>query len=196
MNGFMSLRLLTLFLAIYFTASVADSPKPPIKSQEQAMNQRNVIPAKLETVIIAEDKKSRERADMLIRVYKTLETDPTIENIRKYVRDDYIQHSPMLPDGPQGLAMFFRSSVVRYPVKIDVHKVMVMGDWAMAHVNFRNLDTTDPNDLGLAAIDIYTFGPEGKLAEHWDAVQGVPSHSVNPNGMFTQLRSVSLEGEK
>ncbi|MEM1166836.1 MAG: hypothetical protein AAGI30_11160 [Planctomycetota bacterium] len=35
----------------------------------------------------------------------------------------------------------------------------------MAHVNFRNLDTDDPNDLGMAGVDIYTFGPDWKLAE-------------------------------
>ena len=93
----------------------------------------------------------------------------------------------MLNDGPGSLAMFFAALVAQYPVKIDVHRIMVVGNWAMAHVNFRNFDTDDPNDLGMSAIDIYTFGPDRKLSEHWDAVQEIPSHSVNPNGMFLKL---------
>ena len=95
--------------------------------------------------------------------------------------------STMLPDGPQPLAMLFASSVKQYPVAIDVHKVAVVGDFAMAHVNFRNLDTADPADLGIAAVDMYLFGEDGKVVEHWDTLQNVPTHSANPNTMFLKL---------
>ncbi|MEM8899303.1 MAG: nuclear transport factor 2 family protein [Bacteroidota bacterium] len=154
----------------------------------QGMNQVNTVPKNFTTEIIAVDDEGRKRAQKIIELYELLSADPKIESIKKYVRDDYVQHSPMLPDGPEGLSMFFHSIVSQYPVAIDVHRVMVIGDWAMAHVNFRNLNTNDPNDLGNAGVDIYTFGPDGKLSEHWDAVQGVPDHSVNPNGMFLRVK--------
>lgn len=154
----------------------------------QGMNQVNTVPKNFTTEIIAVDDKGRERALKIIELYELLSTDPKIESIKKYVGDDYVQHSPMLPDGPEGLATFFHSLVSQYPVAIDVHRVMVIGDWAMAHVNFRNLNTEDPNDLGNAGVDIYTFGPDGKLSEHWDAVQGVPAQSANPNGMFLRIK--------
>ena len=54
------------------------------------------------------------------------------------------------------------SSVKRYPVRLDVHKVMVVGDWAMAHVNFRNLEKRDAGDLGYTAVDMFTFNDEDK----------------------------------
>lgn len=114
-------------------------------------------------------------------------TDPSIANMRQYLADDYIQHSTTVPDGPEPIAMLFSSSVAQYPVEIDGHKVMVVGDWAMAHVNFRNLETTDPEDLGTAAVDLYLYAPDGKVAEHWDVLQGVPTHSANPNGMFLKI---------
>lgn len=191
MNNLVISLLMGLLLGVFMmprSVHAQDKPTAPTKSQEQEMNQRNSLPKNIETEIIVCDEEGRKRAEMLIEVYKALASNPTIEEVRKYVRDDYVQHSPTLPDGPQGLAMFFHSICVQYPFAIDVHKVMVIGDWAMAHVNFRNLDTTDPNDLGMSAVDIYTFGPDGKLAEHWDAVQGVPAYSVNPNGMFLQIR--------
>ena len=160
---------------------------PPTTSQEQEMNQRNTVPKSVIPKIITDTEEGRKRAETLIEIYAILANDPTVENVRKHVREDYIQHSPMLPDGPQGVAMFFASARAQYPVAIDVHRVMVIGDWAVAHVNFRNLDKVDPDDLGFAAVDIYRFGPEGKLAEHWDAVQGIPTHSVNPLGMLLQV---------
>lgn len=87
--------------------------------------------------------------------------------------------------------MLFKGSVDEYPVAIDVHKVIVVGDSAMAHVNFRNLDNDSPDDMGMAAVDMYLFDAEGKITEHWDVLQLVPSHAPNPNGMFVTL----FEGE-
>ena len=189
-------KLPTCFFAMVLLGSLVmpmsinaqEKPKPPTKSQEQEMNQRNTVPKNFTTEIIAVDEEGRARAQQLIEIYKVLATNPTVENLRKYIRDDYVQHSAMLPDGPNGLSGYFSALVAQYPVAIDVHKVMVVGDWAMAHVNFRNLDTTAPDDLGMTAVDIYTFGPDGKLAEHWDAVQSVPSYSVNPHGVFIKVR--------
>lgn len=160
----------------------------PLTSQDQDMRNRNSVPATFSTEIIAVDAEGRAHAEMVIKVYELLSSGASIEEMRPYVRDDYIQHSPSLPDGPQGVTMFFAGLVAQYPVAIDVHRIIVVGDWVWAHVNFRNLDTTAPDDLGMAAVDIYKLDSDGKLAEHWDAVQGVPTHSVNPNGMFLTIR--------
>lgn len=172
--------------------AVAQSvPQPPTRSQEQGLNYRNTVPKEFETIIIAATDEDRARAEQIIEIYKVLETAPTPDNMRKYISEAYIQHNTIIPDGPVPLAMTFLSSVAQYPVEIDVHKVMVIGDWAMAHVNFRNLTNNDPNDLGTAAVDMYLYNAEGKVAEHWDVLQGVPTHSGNSNGMFLKL----LEGK-
>ncbi|MEM1241473.1 MAG: nuclear transport factor 2 family protein [Cyanobacteria bacterium P01_H01_bin.26] len=159
----------------------------PMTSQDQGMNYQNTIPREFTTEIIVVDDEGRARAEEIIEIYNVLSTDPSIDNMRKYLSDNYIQHNTVVPDGAEAIAMLFSSSVAQYPVEIDVHKVMVVGDWAMAHVNFRNLDTTDPEDLGTAAVDMYLYGPDGKVEEHWDVLQGVPTHSANPNGMFLKV---------
>ena len=38
-------------------------------------------------------------------------------------------------------------------------------------------------DAGLAAIDIFRC-EDGAIVEHWDVIQEVPAHPINPNGMF------------
>ena len=165
--------------------------QPPTTSQEQGMNQRNTIPQDVKTKIITVTDEEKKRADQLLEIYDILAEGPTPAKLAPYISDNYIQHSTMVPDGYVGLAMIFARTVAQYPFDVDVHRIMVVGDWAMAHVNFRNLDTTAPDDLGTAAVDIYLFGPDGKIVEHWDVLQTVPTHSANPNGMFLQV----YEGE-
>jgi predicted SnoaL-like aldol condensation-catalyzing enzyme len=65
-----------------------------------------------------------------------------------------------------------------------------------AHVNFVNLLTDDPNDTGIAGVDIYKMNADGRAIEHWDTLQlvGDPKNAApwvgpnippaNSNGMF------------
>lgn len=162
--------------------------KRPTRSQDQAMDQRNQVPKDFKTIIIAPDEKSRKRAMLLIELYDTFARNPSPKALSKYIAEGYIQHSSSAPDGYEGIGMVFSQSVKRYPVALDVHKVMVVGDWAMAHVNFRNLERPDPGDLGYTAVDMFTFNKEDKVTEHWDAVQGIPAYSVKPrHGMFRRV---------
>lgn len=61
---------------------------------------------------------------------------------------------------------------------------------------FLNLFNDDPQDTGIAGVDIYKMDADGKTVEHWDALQlvGDPKNSApliapnipraNSNGMF------------
>lgn len=182
-TAFATLLALTLGAA----AQEKDPFAPPTRAWEQGFIYRNTIPQDFETHIIVNNETDRARAERIVEFYDLLSTRPTIPTVSEYVSDRYIQHSTMLPNGREPLAMLFGGSVQQYPVKIHVHKVIVVGDWAMAHVNFRNLEDDSPEDLGMAAVDMYLFNSEGKIAEHWDVLQLVPSHAPNPNGMFIKL---------
>lgn len=41
----------------------------------------------------------------------------------------------------------------------------------------------DPGTRGRAIFDLFKL-KNGKIIEHWDAVQDIPEKSANPNGMF------------
>ncbi|MEO0753093.1 MAG: nuclear transport factor 2 family protein [Pseudomonadota bacterium] len=179
--------ILSFTLANEATAQEADPFAPPTRSQDQGFIYRNSIPQGFDTHILVNNDVDRARAERIIEFYELLATRPTIESVGEYVSDQYIQHSTQLPNGRQPLAMLFKGSTDQYPVAIDVHRVIVVGNSAMAHVNFRNLDNDDPSDMGMAAVDIYLFDSEGKIVEHWDVLQTVPSHAPNPNGMFVRL---------
>lgn len=184
---FTSTTLSVMMLAFGAGAQDSDPFAAPTRSQDQGFIYRNSIPKNFETHISVNNDVDRARAERIIEFYEILSARPSIEIVAEYVSDRYIQHSTQLPNGRQPLAMLFKGSVDEYPVAIDVHRVMVVGDYAMAHVNFRNLETDNPNDMGMAAVDMYLFDAQGKITEHWDVLQTVPSHAPNPNGMFLTL---------
>ncbi len=167
--------------------NATNANEAPTTSREQQQVHRMSVPEEFTTHIYAESEQARARAQQIIELYELLENGGTIEEVSEYVSDDYIQHSPTIPNGPQPLAMLFAASTAQYPVAIDVHRIAVVGDFAMSHVNFRNLDTDDPRDLGIAAVDMYLWGEDGKIVEHWDTLQEVPTYSANTNTMFLQI---------
>src|ERR1700689_652162 len=119
------------------------------------------------------------------------------EATAKYLSPAYVQHNPLIPDGPQALGQFFgKITSERKLARVVVHKIIAVGDYVWAHVNFLNLFNDDPEDTGIAGVDIYRMDADGKAIEHWDTLQvvGDPKNSApliapnipraNPNGMF------------
>ena len=110
-----------------------------------------------------------------------------VEATQKFLRPDYIQHNPLIATGARALGEFFAAVVQSRPhFRVDVHRIIATGDYVWAHVNFLNLYNDEPQDRGIAGVDIYRFDGEGKVAEHWDTLQEVPAPSAaaNHNGMF------------
>ena len=119
------------------------------------------------------------------------------EATAKFVSPAYIQHNPLIADGSVALGKFFgQVTRERARARVVVHRIIAVGDYVWAHVNFLNLFNDDPNDTGIAGVDIYKFDADGKAIEHWDTLQlvGDPKNSApliapnipraNPNGMF------------
>src|ERR1700676_3369071 len=118
-------------------------------------------------------------------------------NIANVLTPGYIQHNPLIADGSAALGKYFAGVKAAHPgAHVVVHRIIAVGDYVFAHVNFVNLLTDDPNDSGGAGVDIYRMNAEGKAVEHWDALElvGDPKNSApwvgpnipraNPNGMF------------
>ena len=119
------------------------------------------------------------------------------EAAAKFVSPAYIQHNPIIAGGPDALGKFFGKTTKECArARVVVHRIIAVGDCVWAHVNFLNLFNDDPNDTGIAGVDIYKMDADGKAIEHWDTLQlvGDPKNSApwlapnvpraNPNGMF------------
>jgi len=126
-----------------------------------------------------------------------INTKRSEEGTAKHLARSYIQHNPLIADGPVALGQFFaKITRERANARVVVHKIIAVGAWVWAHANFINLFHDDPADTGIAGVDIYRMDAEGRALEHWDTLQfvGDPSNSApmlapnipraNPNGMF------------
>ncbi|CCE10583.1 hypothetical protein BRAS3843_520099 [Bradyrhizobium sp. STM 3843] len=119
------------------------------------------------------------------------------EGAARFMAPAYIQHNPLIPDGADSLGKFFAQIInERMRARVDVHKIIAVGDYVWSHVNFRNLFNDDPQDTGIAGVDMFRMDADGKAIEHWDVLQvvGTPKSAANwyapnvpaanPNGMF------------
>ena len=57
--------------------------------------------------------------------------------------------------------------------------VVAEGDTVALHVHSR----TNSQDKGVAIVDIFRI-KDGKIVEHWDVIQEIPSEAANDNTMF------------
>ena len=119
------------------------------------------------------------------------------EAAAKFVNPAYVQHNPLIADGSDALGKYFGQVIrQRANARVVVHRIIAVGDYVWSHANFLNLFNDDPQDTGVAGVDIFRMDAEGKAIEHWDVLQlvGDPKNSApwvapnipraNPNGMF------------
>ena len=121
------------------------------------------------------------------------------EGTAKFLSQAYIQHNPIIADGSASLGQFFGKVTREHArARVVVHRIIAVGDYVWVHLNFLNLFNDDPQDTGIAGVDIYKMDADGKAVEHWDTLQmvGDPKNSApliapnipraNANGMFEE----------
>ena len=77
----------------------------------------------------------------------------------------------------------FAAVVEAHPLaRVEIHRIIAVGDWVWAHVNFLNLYSDDPDDLGIAGVDIWKMDADGVALEHWDVLQPVVAEAETVSG--------------
>ncbi len=100
--------------------------------------------------------------------------------IEKYVGKEYIQHNPDVANGPEGFIDYFERMQREYPEKsIEFVRCIAEGDLVALHTH-----QTWPGNEEYVTMDFFRFDEQGKICEHWDAIQKVPDKSANPNTMY------------
>jgi predicted SnoaL-like aldol condensation-catalyzing enzyme len=98
-----------------------------------------------------------------------------------------IQPHPQVPDGAAALARFFATMAKdRGHLRIVIHRIVAIDDYVWVYVHFVNLFNNDPQDRGIAGVNIFRMEAVGKAIEHWDVLQpiGDPKNAAHANGMF------------
>jgi predicted SnoaL-like aldol condensation-catalyzing enzyme len=128
----------------------------------------------------ADAKQMEANKKTVIALYNAALNEKDFDKARQYLGDKYIQHNPVAADGPEGLKGFIEFLKAKFPNnKSEIKRVFADGDYVIVHVHA----VRTPGDRGNAIIDIFRL-ENGKVVEHWDAVQPIPEKSANNNGMF------------
>ena len=115
-----------------------------------------------------------------IAFYRTAYLGAPSKAVGQYVGSEYIQHNPAVGDGAQPFIDYFDEMARDYPEKeIEFVRVVAEGDLVALHTH-----QTWPGNDQYVTMDFFRFDDQGKIVEHWDAIQEVPGESKNDNPMF------------
>ncbi len=97
-----------------------------------------------------------------------------------YVGDRYIQHNPDVADGTEGFIEYFERMQQEYPQKsVDFVRCIAEGDLVALHTH-----QVWPGQEEYVTMDFFRFDENGKIVEHWDAIQRIPESMAHENGMY------------
>lgn len=100
--------------------------------------------------------------------------------VELYVGDEYIQHNPLVGNGKQAFIEYFDKMAAEYPDKsIEFVRTVAEDNLVALHTHQKW-----PGDEEYVTMDFFRFDYNGKIVEHWDAMQLIPQESANGNPMY------------
>jgi predicted SnoaL-like aldol condensation-catalyzing enzyme len=121
-------------------------------------------------------KMSKTNREIIEMLCKEVFNGHSFKMLDQYMRDDYIQHNPDVPQGKAGFKKFFTNTFKSIPdFGYTIKRIVAEGDFVMlwaattgTHTGGAWLDHPPTgNKINIDVVDIFRF-QEGKIAEHWD----------------------------
>lgn len=112
--------------------------------------------------------------------YKTAFDGNPEKAAKLYLGDKYIQHNPLVKNGAEGFIEYFKKMQKEYPEKsVEFVRSVAEGNLVALHTH-----QTWPEDEEYVTMDFFRFDENGKIVEHWDAIQKIPESTASGNTMY------------
>jgi predicted SnoaL-like aldol condensation-catalyzing enzyme len=118
---------------------------------------------------------------LVLKAYQALFGDHDLAAVDRYWAKDYVQHNPYMVDGTEAVKQFVEKIGLFNAPKFKVEFLRVASEGDLVF-----LETRQPkmgNNPEMVIVDIFRVA-NGKIAEHWDVMQAVPTDAVNPRPMY------------
>ncbi len=124
--------------------------------------------------------KPEQNKQSAIAFYKTAYLGEPRKAVDLYVGDEYIQHNPLVADGPEPFIEYFEKMHKQFPGKtIEFVRSVTEDDLVALHTHQKWPDGDE-----YVTMDFFRFDNNGKIVEHWDSIQEIPDKSAHDNGMY------------
>lgn len=142
----------------------------------------------------SEESREEQNKAIVLRVYDEAFGQGKTEVINELFSEEYIQHNPMVPNGPEGLIGYIEmlKSMDPTPVLAVKH---ILADGDLVAVHWHSSTTPNNESTGQAGFDLYRLD-NGTIVEHWDAIQDVPAKTASGNSMFSDLYKEANAGNE
>jgi len=115
-----------------------------------------------------------------IAFYKMAYMGEPAKAVQMYVGEQYIQRNPDVENGKQGFVTYFEKMSREYPKKdIEFVRAVAQDDLVAVHTH-----QTWPGNEEYVTMDFLRFDENGKIVEHWDAIQKIEGESKSGNTMY------------
>lgn len=115
-----------------------------------------------------------------IAFYKMAYEGNPKQAVTLYAGNEYTQHNPDVANGLDGFVDYFTRMQAEYPDKsIAFVRCIAEGNLVALHTH-----QTWPDNDQYVTMDFFRFDSNGKIIEHWDAIQQIPKASKNKNTMY------------
>jgi predicted SnoaL-like aldol condensation-catalyzing enzyme len=104
-----------------------------------------------------------------------------VATIEALVTVDYIQHNPFIPTGRDPFVGLLTTVLEDNGTKVENIRILEEGNFVAIHNLWTNAAPFGADTV--VSFDILRFDENGKIAEHWDALQAWEFPTVNGNSM-------------
>lgn len=112
-----------------------------------------------------------------------------VASIEALVTEDYIQHNPFLPTGRNAFIQVVTTALADNGTSVENQRMIEDGNFIAMHNKWINAAPFGADTV--VTFDIIRFDANGKIAEHWDAIQSWESQTANGNTMVDGATTIT-----
>lgn len=116
-----------------------------------------------------------------------------VATIEDLVREDYIQHNPFIPTGRDPFVGLLTTVLEDNGTTVENIRLIEDGKFVAAHNLWVNAAPFGADTV--VTFDILRFDENGKIAEHWDAIQAWESQTVSGRTMVDGPTTIADLGQ-